>query len=193
MTDDDSRTYTYRPSVLGAPWTFRLGGDGIDWDSGRRSGRVGYATVTRVRLSYRPAGMQSQRYMTEIWSSGGPKLMIVSSSWKSMVEQIRLDGAYRAFIGELHARLAASGGRAAFDTGLPFPMFWGGLVLFIAASLGIASLTVRAIQSGATLAAVMIGAFLALFLWQAGNYFRRNRPGRYTPQALPPELMPRGD
>jgi hypothetical protein len=72
-------------------------------------------------------------------------------------------------------------------------MFWGGLVLFIAASLGIASLTVRAIQSGATLAAVMIGAFLALFLWQAGNYFRRNRPGRYTPQALPPELMPRGD
>ena len=38
-----------------------------------------------------------------------------------------------------------------------------------------------------------IGAFLALFLWQAGNYFRRNRPGRYTPQALPPELMPRGD
>lgn len=193
MTDEDSRTYTYRPSVLGAPWTFRLGSNGIEWDSGRRSGRVDYAAITRVRLSYRPAGIQSQRYMTEIWSSSQPKLTIVSTSWKSMVEAIRLDGPYRAFIAELHARIAAGGARAAFDAGLPFPMFWGGLVVFVGASLGLAAMMVRAIQSGATLAAVMIGAFLALFLWQSGNYFRRNRPGGYTPQAVPPQLMPRGD
>jgi hypothetical protein len=31
-----------------------------------------------------------------------------------------------------------------------------------------------------------------LFLWQSGNFFRRNRPGLYRPEALPAELLPKG-
>ena len=34
-------------------------------------------------------------------------------------------------------------------------------------------------------------ALMALFLWQGGNFFRRNRPGRYRPDALPAALMPK--
>jgi hypothetical protein len=186
----DEPSYTYRPSMLGSPWAFRLADDAIHWDSGRRSGRVFLNTITRVRLSFRPAGMQSQRFMTEIWSSGAPKLTLVSTSWKSMVEYTRLDREYCAFISGLHARLAAHAGNIRFISGLPLPMFVGGVILFVAASLGLAALTVRAIQFDAVPAAVLIGAFLGVFLWQAGGFFRRNRPGRYTPQALPPELMP---
>ena len=33
--------------------------------------------------------------------------------------------------------------------------------------------------------------FLALFAWQLGTFFRRNRPGTYGPDALPPEVLPR--
>jgi hypothetical protein len=33
---------------------------------------------------------------------------------------------------------------------------------------------------------------LGLFLWQSGNYFRRNRPGSYRPDALPKLLVPGG-
>jgi hypothetical protein len=183
-------SYSYRPSALGAPWTFRLTADGIHWDSGRRNGVVRYDTIRRVRLSYRPAGMQSQRFMTEIWSSAAPKLTLVSSSWKSMVEQIRLDRDYGIFIGELHHRVAVSGGRVTFDAGLPFLMFWGGVILFAAAALGLAALTVRAVHERAFAAAGLIGAFFALFLWQAGGYFARNRPGRYEPRSLPRALMP---
>jgi hypothetical protein len=54
-------------------------------------------------------------------------------------------------------------------------------------------LTVRAIQAGAFPAAILVAAFLGVFLWQAGGFLRRNRPGRYAPDALPRDLLPPAD
>jgi hypothetical protein len=70
-------------------------------------------------------------------------------------------------------------------------IYWPGILLFVAAAIGFAALAVRSLQSGAAFAALMIFAFLLLFLWQAGNIFYRNRPGSYRPDALPPPLLPR--
>jgi hypothetical protein len=70
-------------------------------------------------------------------------------------------------------------------------IYWPGLTLFVVAAIGFAALAVRSLQSGAGFAAIMIGAFLLLFLWQAGNIFYRNRPGSYRPDILPPLLLPR--
>jgi hypothetical protein len=50
---------------------------------------------------------------------------------------------------------------------------------------------VRALQADSKGGAAFIGGFLVLFLWQGGNFFRRNRPGLYRPEALPAELMPK--
>ena len=100
-------TYSYRPSLLGAPWVFTLTDHGMDWTAGNRSGRVRYRDVRRLRLSFKPASMQTHRFLTEIWAEGAPKLQIVSASWKSMVEQERCDGPYAAFITELAARTPA--------------------------------------------------------------------------------------
>ena len=189
-TNGDGPAYSFRPSVLGAPRNFRLAAHAIIWDAGRRSGQIAYRRVSRVRLSFRPASMQNHRFVTEIWSQDGPKLDVVSSSWKSMVEQIRLDDEYRAFITELHRRLIAAGTAARFDTGTNLLAFWGGLALLAVAGLGLAGLVVRALEANASGAALLIAIFLAVFLWYGGNYFRRNRPGRYWPDALPEALLP---
>ena len=81
----ESTAYAYRPSLLGAAWEFKLVGDGIDWSAGRKAGHIPFRTVRRLRMSYRPASMQSHRFMTELWADGAPKLEILSSSWKSLV------------------------------------------------------------------------------------------------------------
>ena len=52
--------------------------------------------------------MQSHRFITEIWSADNPKIQIVSASWRSIMEQERLDEAYPSFISELHRRIAAA-------------------------------------------------------------------------------------
>src|SRR5674476_151084 len=106
----DSVVYSYRPSLLGAAWQFKLADDGIDWVAGRRSGRIPFRDVRRVRMSFRPANLQSQRFLTEIWAAGAPKLEIVSSSWKSMFDQERLDKSYAAFIAAFLALFVWHGG-----------------------------------------------------------------------------------
>jgi hypothetical protein len=69
-------------------------------------------------------------------------------------------------------------------------VFWPGVIVFVAAAFGLAALIARALQAGATTSAAIVGAFLLLYLWQAGNFFRRNRPGTYRPDALPADVMP---
>jgi hypothetical protein len=187
-----SAAYTYRPSVLGAPWEFKLTDDGIAWVAGAKSGRVPFRNVRRLRMSYRPANMQSHRFMTELWADGAPKLRIVSSSWKSMVEQERLDKPYAAFVTELHRRIARAGAATQFERGSHRLVYWPGLILFAGVVLGLCGLIVRALQVDAVSGAAFIGVFLALFLWRGGNFLRRNWPGVYSPDALPAELMPKG-
>jgi hypothetical protein len=184
--------YSYRPSLLGAAWEFKLGDAGIDWTAGRRSGRIPFAKVRRLRMSYRPMSMQSHRFTTEVWAEDGTRLQIVSTSWKSMVEQVRLDRPYSAFVRELHRRLAGAAAPARYERGKSPWLFWPGFVVFVGVALGLAILIVRAMQAGALGGAAFIGLFLLLFLWQGRNFFGRNRPGLYRPDALPPEVMPKG-
>jgi len=188
---DHAINYSYRPSLLGAPWEFSLHGQSLDWRSGRKSGRIALRDIHRLRLSFRPITMQTQRFLTEIWAEGAPKLEICSSSWKSMVEQERLDQPYSTFVMELHRRIVLAGRPLRCEQGSDPLLYWPGLVVFAVIALMLAALTVRGLQAHAWRGTAFVAAFLLLFLWQAGNYFRRNRPGLYRPEALPPDLMPR--
>jgi hypothetical protein len=64
--------------------------------------------------------------------------------------------------------------------------------VFAGASLALAGLIVRALQEAALGGAAFIAAFLGLLLWQAGAFFHRNRPSRFDPAAVPPQVLPRG-
>lgn len=182
--------YSYRPSLFGAPWELRLTPSTLDWQFGRRAGRVPYAQIRKVRLSFRPAGMQYKRFQTDIWSKDNPKLIISSTTWKSMVEQTRQDSGYRDFVAELHRRLAPASAAAEFLGGVSPFLFWPGIGIFAVVAFGLAALVVRALQAQSYSGAAFVGVFLLLFLWRLGDYFRRNRPCRYQPDRPPAELMP---
>ena len=107
-----------------------------------------------------------------------------------MLEQERQNDAYRAFVAELHRRIAAAGGATQFVTGYAALLYWPGLAVFTGTLIGFAFLILRALQTQDWIGAGFVAAFLALFLWQIGGYFRRNRPSVYRPDALPPLLLP---
>jgi len=177
-------TYSYRATVLGAPRHFTLSDDGIDWKSGAMSGHIPYRNIRRL------VSMQSSRFITELWGEGTPRLKIVSISWKSMVEQERLDRSYSVFVRELHRRISKAASSARFERGTNPWAYWPGLAIFVAVALGLAGGAVQALQASAYTGAAFVGAFLALYLWQIENFLRRNRPGTYNPEALPKEVMP---
>jgi len=190
-TTGDDFTYSYKSSLIGAAFEFRLAGDALHWGKGGSQGRTPYRQIRRVRLGFRPLTTQNQRFVTEIWTDG-PKLTIASTSWKSMVEHERLDARYRAFVTELCRRIGAAGGQTVFQVGSPAVVYWMGVVVFAGASLMLAGLIVRALQTAAWSGAAFVAAFLGLFLWQAGMFFRRNRPGRFDPDAIPDSVLPGG-
>jgi len=189
--DSAEFSYAYKSSLVGAPLEFQLAPDALEWRKGGIAGRTPYGSVRRIRLSFRPMTMQNYRFVTEVWPESGPKLQIASTSWKSLVEHQRLDAEYRAFVSELSRRVGAAGGNTAFDTGSPAFLYWPGVLVFTGASFALVGLSVRALQEQAWGGAAFIAAFFALFLYQAGNFFRRNRPGTYSPDAVPPLLLPK--
>ena len=188
--DTGEPLYAYKPSFTGAPWQFRLRPDALEWHVGVRAGRAAYGDIRRLRLAFRPVAMLSRRYVAEIWPPSGPKLTIASSSWKGVAEQERLDAGYLAFVAELHRHLAAAGSRASFERGAPALLYWPALALSAAAALAMGALAIEALRAGALTGALFIAAFLALFVWQMGGFFRANRPGTYRPDALPAAVLP---
>jgi hypothetical protein len=187
----DGVTYTYRPSLMGAPWQFRLTEQSLEWTAGRYSGSAPFDKIRRVRLSYKPTNVQQRRFMTEIWADGTPKLPIISSSWKSMFEQEAFDKPYVDFVIELHRRMMRAGATAEYRQGGNLLIIWVGFSVFTAVTLGMLWLVILGLREGAFSGALFIAAFIALFVWRGWNYFNRNRPGVYRPDALPPLLLPK--
>jgi hypothetical protein len=192
MSSEHEFRYAYKSSLVGAPLEFNLAPDALEWRKGGYAGRTPYGSVRRVRLSFRPITMQNHRFLAEVWPESGPKLQIASSSWKSLVEHQRLDAEYRVFVFELSRRVGAAGGNTAFNTGSPAFLYWPGVIVFVGAAVALAALVVRALSEQAWGGAAFVAAFFALFLYQAGNFFRRNRPGTFRPDAVPSLLLPKG-
>lgn len=196
--DGDASVYVHKPSLMGAPWELRLEPDALAWRSGQLAGRVRYDRVIRVRLSFRPLTLQARRFVTELWHRDGAartsrftsKLTISSTTWVSLMEQTPQDAAYGDFVRALHRRIAATGGDVSFLAGSPALLYWPGLVIFLGAVAALAVLILRALALGEYAGAALLGGFLALFVWQTGNFFLRNRPGRYRPDVLPNWLVP---
>jgi hypothetical protein len=183
--------YMYKPALMGSPWEFVLRPRGLEWRFGRHSGIVHYDRMRHVRMSYRPATMQSHRFLTEIWSANNPKMRIASTSWRGLVELERLDAGYTNFISELHRRLVAANSNAQFTTGMPILLYGLGAAVFAGLMLAMIVLEARALLASDWAGAALVGGFILVFGWQIGNFFRRNCPQRYRPDALPAAVLPR--
>lgn len=188
-TDDPA--FAYKPSMFAPVRDLRLTAQGLAWQAGFAKGLVPYGDVRRVRLGFRPMTLSSYRFTTEIWPEQGGRIVIASTSWKSMVEFERRDAAYRDFVQRLHERLAAAGSRALFQKGSPPLLYWPGVAILVTAAVALLALVGRALQAGTMGGALFVAGFLGLFLWQAGGFFWRNRPGAYRPDTLPEDVLPR--
>ena len=200
--DTSDLVYAYKASLMGGAWVLRLAPDALHWSIGNLSGSVPYASIRRIRLSFRPVTMQSYRFLAEIWGDRGPKISIASASWKSLMEQERQDDAYSLFIKALHERIAAAGGTPELKAGALPLLYWPGVAIFAALCIMGVSLAVRSMELGETAmgrpmdwgqtaAILVLVAMFFWLLWQMGSFFKRNMPRRYTLGAVPADLLPK--
>ena len=182
--------YAYKASLMGSAHQFELSDDGLAWRVAGKSGVWPYAGIAAIRLSYRPVSMQSRRFRADIDRSGGGRLAIVSTSWQTAALMAPQDRDYRAFITQLHRRMAEAGSKAALAGGLRPGVYAAAVALLALVGIAIAGLFVRAIATGEFAGALFLVGFTALFGWQIGGFIRRNRPRAYSFDHLPEALLP---
>ena len=182
--------YAYKASLMGSAHQFELSDDGLAWRVAGKSGVWPYAGIAAIRLSYRPVSMQSRRFRADIDRSGGGRLAIVSTSWQTAALMAPQDRDYRAFITQLHRRMAEAGSKAALAGGLRPGVYAAAVALLALVGIAIAGLFVRAIATGEFAGALFLVGFTALFGWQIGGFIRRNRPRTYSFDHLPEALLP---
>jgi hypothetical protein len=182
--------YAYKASLIGAAHQFELTEQGLSFRFAGRSGVWPYREIAAIRLSYRPVSMQSQRFRADIHHSSGARIAILSTTWRTAALMAPQDSDYRAFIVQLHARLAKAGSRAALSGGLGANTYAAALALLALLGIAMAGLLLRAVATGEFAGALFIVGFAALFAWQVGGFVRRNRPLLYSFDHLPEALLP---
>ena len=182
--------YAYKASLIGSAHQFELTGEGLSRRMAGKSGVWPYADISAIRLSYRPVSMQSRRFRADIENADGGRMVIVSTSWQTAALMAPQDQAYRAFITQLHARLAEAASKAELIGGLRQRIYAAALMFLILVAVAISGLLVRAIATSEFAGALFLVGFAALFAWQVGGFVRRNRPRSYTFDHLPEALLP---
>jgi hypothetical protein len=193
MTDDEQLPplrYAYKASVAGSPQSFELTGQGMSYHTGFRSGVWGYGDIGRIRLTYRPVSMLRHRFRADVRHKDGRTLKIFSATFAGILALTPQNDSYRAFIAELHRRVAAAGGSAEYVAGLHPIAFWMAVAVFSALGFAMASLLVRALSAGDFAAALFFLGFAAWSGWYVGGWLTRNKPQRYEAQRIPPQLLP---
>ena len=182
--------YAFKASLVGTAHQFELTDAGLSWRIAGRAGLWPYAGISAIRLTYRPVSMQSRRFRADIDDAGGGRLAILSTSWQTAALMAPQDRDYRAFMTQLHRRMAEKGSEAMLAGGLTPRIYAAAVAMLALVAIAMTGLFVRAMATGEFAGALFLIGFAALFGWQIGGFVRRNQPRAYTFDHVPEALLP---
>lgn len=185
----DGTQYIFKPSLVGGASQFDLTDEGLSWQVRGKHGVWPLEKIAAIRLSYRPVSMQSRRFRTDIEDTRGERVTLYSTTWHTVALMSPQDNGYRAFVVELHRRLAAIDSKAVLVVGINPAIYTVGLVVLGFVGVAMLGLLIRALITGEFAGALFLIGFAALFGWQIGGFMRRNKPRIYTFDTLPKDVL----
>ncbi|MCG5237557.1 hypothetical protein [Xanthobacter oligotrophicus] len=182
--------YACFPRLGGAGVRLQLAPPVLEFAVGPKEGRLALADVTTVTLRFLPAKFANHSFEIELSGRDGTKLKTGSASRISLTG-VRDQGAdYAAFVRALHAALAKAGSGARFSGGYGPWRFALMVAVGFAALAGLATVLGFAVMERQWSVALFLGAMGAFVVWPTAQMIWRNRPVRYTPDAIPAYLLP---
>ena len=191
MSEEPQFFYSFRPRLMAPSHDFQLSKESLDWQIGPRTGRVAYPMIRRIRLGYKPTNMAAARFIAEIWPINAGKLSLSSVTARSIIDIAPQNKEYSGFLRELHRRIAAAKGDCVFEAGFPSWRWWPAFGVALAAFAGVAYVVLQTLAGGQYLFAGIAAFIGAWFLWQIWHIVMRNRPRRYTADAIPDDVLPK--
>jgi hypothetical protein len=186
----DAITYQHRAKPYAPEAEFVLKDDHVAITQGARKGNFPYRDIDLIRLTYRPRNTTNEGYVAKIYRRDRKTASLTNLSWKSLVDMERQDASYAAFVRALIGRITAANPAVALQAGMPRWLHLITGAFGAAAVLTMIVVTAQAIRNASWPIALMTGALALYFGWWSWRYLTRNRPRRFTPDALPADVMP---
>ena len=134
--------------------------------------------------------MQSRRFRADIERAGERRIAILSTTWQTVSLMTPQDQDYRAFITELHRRMKAAGSKASLTGGIGTMTYAVAVAMLALLAIAMVGLFVRALATSEFIGALFLVGMAVWFAWTIGGFIKRNRPRRYSFDALPETLLP---
>ncbi|MFG1349151.1 hypothetical protein [Xanthobacter autotrophicus] len=190
MSADATAAYACFPRLGGTGVRLELAPPVLEYAVGPKEGRLALADVTAVTLRFLPAKFAHHSFEIELSGRDGTRLKTGSASRISLTG-VRDQGAdYAAFVRALHGALAAAGSGACFSGGYGPWRFGLMVAVGVLALAGLGTVLGFALREQQWSVALFLGAMGAFVVWPTAQMIWRNRPVRYTPDAIPTHLLP---
>ena len=182
--------YAFRKSALEKEKTYALTKEGIEvTDHEGNKTMHHYSDVSKVNTSY-AASKNNSFYQCELKMASGPSLQLKSQHYRGLADFEDRNEAYREFVTALHKLLAAANPNVAYKKGISVAVYIASMAIFIIAGILFPIIAIFALIAGSTIYGI-IGIIGSLFLIiRMVTYSKKNKPGNYEPDNIPPNLLP---
>lgn len=182
--------FAYRPRPFAAETALELGPRALIANRAGKDVTIPYRDIATIRLFYAPRGINFTGFRAKIYARSGATVAFEDRSYKSLVEQERLEGPYRAFVEALCARAAAESPNLLLHAGkvgsmLALTALAGAVTLLLLTYFGWQALAAR--QWGITAGVAVFVGYFAAWTWQ---FVVRNRPRTFSAGAIPEDILP---
>lgn len=191
-------TYAFQPRLGASGTEITLAGDVLTYTMGPREGRIDLRDVAGVSLLFLPAKFAQSSFEMRLRTWDKRRLKVSSVSRVSLTQIKNQAEAYTVFVEAVHRRLAHLDTSGAI-LGHPKVVFTGGyshIRWWLTAVVGLVALAVLVGIFGMALIdrqwpfAAFVAALSAFTALPTVEMITRNKPVRYRPDAIPPELLP---
>lgn len=187
---EERLAYAHRPKPISSGLELVLLQDSLRAERSRSSQSVALKAIERITLSFTPKNTAQQAFTCALLVSDGRTIKFHNISWKSLVEVQRLDAEFTGFVRALIQKVATANPRVELRAGVSK---WRYSLMMVSGAAIIIGLTTAAIYAMArqnTIIGLMsLGLTVYLGFWLKG-FLSRNRPRLFTPETIPPEVMP---
>ena len=184
--------YRQKPRPVGFEVTYRLDGDRLVADAGRRVDTVALSAIKEIRLTFESKTAVREVYRTTLRMADGRSLSLTNVNWAGLSGAQTQNGDYSAFVRALIARVAAANPAVAIRCGRSYVAWLLLAAIGVVTVFGVAGFAYQAISQDAGTTALLGLAVLALAYWQLAPLILRNRPRPATADDLPADLLPKG-
>jgi len=190
MTQDEVWSYRHRPRPFGGEVCFRLEGDTLVIDTGRKVENWALRDIAVVRMTYEPKSVVWQGFRLAMTHHNGRNMSLTNLDWKSYVHVDRKDADYRRFAIDLVTRIEAANPRAVCIAGKTAPLYYATLLLGASTTVLMSVMAILAALNGAVAYAALAGLFILPFAQMSWALTRRNKPEFFSKAGIPARVLP---